>query len=259
MPQASSAPGSSAPASVTWQGVTLGESTSAVMARLGEPVSRQKAILGTYLLEYPALGGLGSLLLTDAAGTITGIRLSVADPAALRKPLLDPFGVAIGDTADRLTELRGQPQRYDDEGDGEFTSYYGMPSQVRWIYGLRDDGIFAIGVIMPYRAMRVTGVALAIPHPGATPKPPPIVMDGSSLIAAVRVTPDEVAADPDFEYSYVERIACGTGQHYVVTAETVLNAHHRNYDRIDAQCGSAPAPTRTFYFDITAIFGKAES
>src|SRR5690348_3431941 len=103
-------------APVAWQGVTLGETVADVIGRLGAPASRRKAIMGTYLLEYKALGGVATLSLTDGGGTITGIRLIAADAASLRQAPADPFGVSIGDSADRLTQLRGLPQRYDDEG-----------------------------------------------------------------------------------------------------------------------------------------------
>lgn len=164
------------PLVVTWQSVTLGERVDAVVSRLGEPHLRRKAIMGTYLLEYEALDGQATLSLTDANGTVTGIRLVASTEGALRPAVVDPFGVAIGDTVDRLTELRGQPQRYDDEGDGEFTSYYGTPSDVRWLYGLRDGTIVSIGVISAYRVVRATGVAVSVPTPrpsNATTPPPP--------------------------------------------------------------------------------------
>ena len=247
------------PAPIAWQGVTLGEKTDAVIARFGAPSSRRKAMRGTYLIEYPAFGGAGTLQLTDSGGTISGIRVSVDDASVLRKPILDPFGVALGDAADRLTQLRGQPQRYDDEGNGEFTSYYGKPSEARWTYGLRNASVYAIGVIMPYRVVRATGVVTAVgptPRPADAPTPPP--PDASSMDRAVKVTPEDVAADNQFEYTYVERVACGSGDHWAPRGDSVINARRRNFRRIDAECPST-GETRSFFFDITAVFGRNDT
>jgi hypothetical protein len=247
----------STPAPVVWQGVTLGESISAVLARLGQPDSRRKAIMGTTLYEFKALDGGGTLSLTESAGIVTGIRLVAADPATLPKPVTDPFGVALGDTTDRLTELRGQPQRYDDEGSGDFTSYYGRQSEVRWAYGLHDGTIQSIGVILPYRIVRASGAAVAVatPRPPGAPTPPP--PDASGMDRAIKVTPEALAADPQFEYTFVRAVACGAADHFSPANETIFNARRRNFSRIDAVCGST-GETRSFYFDITLVFGRAD-
>jgi hypothetical protein len=245
---------------VTWQNVTLGESVSSVVARLGVPASRRKAIRGTYVIEYKALGGAGTLSLTDGDGAVTGIRLVAADPSSVRPPLSDPFGVALGDTADRLSELRGQPQRYDDEGNGEFTSYYGKQSEIRWTYGLRNGVVFSIGLISAYRIVRASGaevvaVSVPTPQPPNAPTPPP--PDASALDRAVRVTADDREADPQFELSYVQRIACGKDDHWTPLGETFINARRRNFSRVEALCAST-GKKRGFYFDITAVFGRGE-
>jgi hypothetical protein len=257
LPNPTPLPVSTAAAPVVWQAVTLGESTTAVIDRLGAPKSRHKSLSGTYLLEYPALGGAGTLLLTDGGGSINGIRLSVADASALRGSPVDPYGIALGDTADRLSELRGQPQRYDDEGGGEFTSYYGRPSEVRWAYGLRDGKIFAIGVVLPYRIVRATGVAAAVPTPRPSDAPTPPPPDASELDRAVKVTPDDVAADNQFEYAFVQKTQCGTADHWTPIGETIFNTKRRNFSKIDAVCTSTGAK-RSFYFDITLVFGRAD-
>jgi hypothetical protein len=213
--------------------------------------------MGTYLLDYRAMNGAGTLSLTEGDGVITGIRLIGADPASQRTPVSDKFGVALGDSGDRLTELRGQPQRYDDEGGGEFTSYYGKASEVRWAYGLRDGVVFSIGVILPYRVMRASGAAVGVPTPRpsnvSTPPPP----DASGLDRALRVTPDEIAADPQFELSFVRRISCAANDRWAPAAETIINAHRKNFSRIDALCAST-GEKRSFYFDITSVFGRGE-
>lgn len=242
-------------APIVWQGVTLGEPSASAVARLGVPASRRKAIRGTYVLEYSALGGLGTLLLTDGGGVITGIRIAASDLSALREPLTDPFGVALGDTADRLSELRGQPARYDDEGDGEFTSYYGRPSDVRWAYGLRDDKVHSIGVVLPYRVVGASGAAMAVTTPRPPNAPTPAPLDASALERAVKVKPEDVESDAHFEYTYVQKTPCGLNDHWAPLGDTLLNARRHNYSRVDAVCPST-GKTRTFWFDITAVFGK---
>ncbi len=254
VPSSSSPP--SAPAGV-WQGVTLGEPIASAVARLGPPLSRRKAIMGTYIYEYRALDGEGTLTITAGAETVTGIRLSADDPSAVRPPVVDPFGVTIGDSADRLTELRGLPQRYDDEGDGEFTSYYGKPSEVRWTYGLRDGRVASIGVIAAYRIVRATGAVVSVPTPRPSNAPTPQPPDASGLERAIKVTPEELDKDPQFEYTYVRAMPCGTDDRWSPMSETILNEHRRNYSRIDAVCPST-GQTKSFYFDITAVFGRAE-
>lgn len=245
------------PQQVVWQGVALGESTQAVVARFGIPTSRRKAIMGTYLLEYKALDGAGTLSLTDGGGVITGIRLIADDPSTLRAHLIDPFGVALGDTGDRLSELRGQPQRYDDEGSGEFTSYYGKASEVRWAYGLRDGTIFSIGVIAAYRVVRASGAVVSVPTPHPSNMPAPLPRDASAVDRAIRVTPADVEADPQFEFTYIRRAVCGAGDHWSPQGETILNARRRNFSRIDAVCPST-GERHSFYFDITDVFSKAD-
>jgi hypothetical protein len=213
--------------------------------------------MGTYLLEYEALDGAGTLSLTDGGGAITGIRLIAANPSGLRSPLVDPFGVSLGDSADRLTELRGQPQRYDDEGEGEFTSYYGKASEARWAYGLRDGVVFSIGVISAYRVVRASGAAVGVPTPRPSNAPTPMPPDASAVDRAVKVTADDLDADPQFEYTFVRRIACGVDDHWSPLGETIFNGHRHNYSRIDAECPST-GEKRSFYFDITAVFGRAD-
>lgn len=213
--------------------------------------------MGTYLLEYKALDGAATLSLTDGGGVITGIRLIAADASRLRSPLVDPFGVALGDSADRLTELRGLPQRYDEEGGGEFTSYYGKPSDVRWAYGLRNGVVFSIGVVSAYRVVRASGAAVSVPTPRPSNAPTPMPPDASATDRAVKVTADDRAADPQFEFSFVRRIACGAGDYWSPTGETIFNARRHNYSKIDAECPST-GEKRSFYFDITAVFGKAD-
>lgn len=242
---------------ITWQGVALGEPIGAVIKRLGEPHLRRKAIMGTYLLEYEALDGQATLSLTDANGAVTGIRLIASTEGALHPPVVDPFGVAIGDTSDRLSDLRGQPQRYDDEGSGEFTSYYGKASEVRWLYGLRDGSIVSIGVISAYRVVRASGVAVSVPTPTPSNAPTPPPPDASSIEHAIKVTPDQFAGDPQFTFSYVRSIACGKGDRYAPMHETIFNARRRNYSRIDAVCPST-GEQRAFYFDITNVFGRRD-
>ena len=242
---------------VVWQGVTLGEPTASAIDRLGQPDSRRKAIKGTFVLEYRAFGGLATLTLTDSSGTISGISLFATDPSSLRPPPQDPFGVALGDSGDRLSEVRGQPQRYDDDGGGEFTSYYGRISEVRWTYGLRDNTIYSIGVIAPYRIVRATGAVVPVPTPRPANAPTPPPPDAGSFDRAVIVTPDDIAANPRFEFAYVENVACGNGDHFVPTAQTIVNLRHRNFNKIDAKCPST-GETRSFYFDVTAVFGRYE-
>ena len=240
-----------------WQGVTLGESIAGVVARLGPPDVHRKAIMGTTLYEYRAAGGDATLSLTESGGVVTAIRVIAAGTSTLRPPIVDPFGMEIGDTADRLTELRGIPQRYDDEGGGEFTSYYGKPSEVRWAYGLRDDVVVSIGVILPYRIVRAAGVAVAVPtpRPSGAPTPPP--PDASGVDRAFKITPDKLAADPDFEFDYVRKVACGAADAFDPSGETIFNAKRRNISRIDAVCPST-GEHRSFYFDITAVFGRSD-
>jgi len=244
-------------APVAWQGVTLGEPVAQVLARLGAPASRRKAIMGTYLLEYKALGGVATLSLTDGGGTITGIRLIAADAASLRQAPVDPFGVSIGDSADRLTQLRGLPQRYDDEGGGEFTSYYGKASEVRWAYGLRDGVVFSIGVISAYRIVRASGAVVSVPTPRPADAPTPTPPDAGAIDRAIPVTAAQLDADPQFEYDFVVRTPCGAGDAWSPLGETVLNLHRRNILKVDAVCPSTKQ-TRSFYFDITAVFGRAD-
>lgn len=250
------APAPSTAPAVVWQGVSLGEPVAAVVARLGEPMSRRKAIMGTYLLEYKALDGAGTLSLTDGAGAITGIRLIAADPSTLRPPAVDPFGVALGDTGDRLTELRGMPQRYDDEGAGDFTSYYGKADEVRWAYGLHDNRIVSIGVIAAYRVVRASGAVVSVPTPRPSNAPTPPPPDATALDRALKVTPEEKAADPQVELTYVRSTPCGKDDRWSPAAETILDVRRRNYLRIDAVCPST-GDKRSFYFDITSVFGGA--
>jgi hypothetical protein len=243
---------------VVWQDVTLGEPILAAFARLGAPADRRKSIMGTTVYEFRALDGDGTLALTESGGIVASIVLEAADPGTLRAPVADPFGVALGDTADRLTELRGMPARYDDEGGGAFTSYYGTASDVRWAYGLQNDVVHSIGVIQPYRIVRASGAAVSVPTPRPANAPTPPPPDASSIDRAIKVTPDELAADSQFEFTYVRDVLCGTGDKFTPTAETIFNAKRRNISRIDAVCRST-GEQRSFYFDITAVFGRAEN
>jgi hypothetical protein len=261
-PLASPSPGPSPSAmpsptpAVVWQGIALGEPLAGVIARIGDPESKAKSIRGTTVYGFRALDGNGTLSLTESGGDVVAIVLECDDPAALRTPVADPFGVQLGDAGERLTEIRGQPQRYDDDGGGEFTSYYGAQSQIRWTYVLRDNVVYSIGVIQPYRVVRATGAAVAVPTPRPSNAPTPPPPDGSSVDRAIRVTPEEIDADPQFELSFVRGVACGSDDRFSPTNETIFNASRKNIDRVDAVCPST-GEQRSFFFDITAVFGRA--
>jgi len=56
---------------------------------------------------------------------------------------LDPFGVRVGDSIDRLEQVRGQPDIVNKNGE---ELQYGPTKGVNWSYGVNDDKIVQIAL-----------------------------------------------------------------------------------------------------------------
>ncbi len=166
---------------VTWQGVALGENLEVVRARLGRPIFVRKIILGESLVEYPMRGTDATLLLTGLEGRVSEIRIEAPAPKQLLAPVSDPFGVNLGDSVFHLLAVRGNPDRSYDDGSGESTSYYGDPSAVRWVYAIRDNTVYAIGVQAPKPPppVRIGPRGTLVLQGTPTPRPAPIVLHGT--------------------------------------------------------------------------------
>lgn len=272
-------------ATLTWQGVTLGEDEDAVAARLGQPQYRRKGYPGTFLLHYSLQGGYATLLLTERDHKIVGVRTMSSQPRPQLATVLDPFGVKLGDSAQQLLIARGEAERFDDHGDGEATSTY-TTGRFRWVYDTRDGVVYAIAVYapLPPPVQLVAGPTKPVPEQYANqpvvappPRPSPVpsaqyanvplvpsntpepagYRNGSTMERAVIVKAGDQTAGFDFIYKYIAERPCVPGVEWRIVGSEILNQRRRNFNRFDVEC--PPTGTRgIFWFDVTAFFGKAE-
>jgi hypothetical protein len=117
-------------------GISIGDDATAALAKVGSrPLPAQGDSVLSDFESYP-----GWMLVVYYAKSVVSIAIEVLPPGAPTKQP-DPFGVALGDSADRLTALRGKP----DAVDGKLWRY-GPANGVGWIYSIVDGAVARIAV-----------------------------------------------------------------------------------------------------------------
>ena len=128
-------------------GITLGEDARGVLRRFNLRTMGTPSIAGIATAEhtiaqvrvFPAAysGVVMMIVFTDKIELVMATGSS--DP---RGHFADPLGVRLGDSPERLVQLRGNPDEYGENGDVS----YGPAHGVRWFFSVRKDKISSIGV-----------------------------------------------------------------------------------------------------------------
>jgi hypothetical protein len=129
----------------TLYGVSIGENASYALTGLGLGPSRfHAAAAGSPRpqAEYRvALADYGKALL--ALSFDTRIKsITVARYGTRRSDIVDPYGIKLADSIERLTSKRGLPTSIDAHHD----YVYGPATQVHWVYGFGDGLVTSISV-----------------------------------------------------------------------------------------------------------------
>jgi len=139
---------------LSFYGVTLGETMDDVRDQFGPPQKQVKA-KGDPVWMYPLDEGDAGLIIEFLGGGAHRIMVATKSTTS---HLVDPFGIRLGDPVDRLRSVRGEPSKI-------------VPDDI-WVYGPEH------GVSWTYtqRANRIDGIwlegelkALPVPSPGPTP------------------------------------------------------------------------------------------
>lgn len=128
-------------------GITLGEDAKGVLRRfnlrtMGTPSFGSVLAVDQTLGQvrfFPANFGdvVMMIVFTDKIRMV--MALGSSDP---KGHCADPFGVRLGDSPERLVQLRGNPDAYGENGEVR----YGPAHGVHWFFSVHNDKISSIGV-----------------------------------------------------------------------------------------------------------------
>jgi hypothetical protein len=215
----------------SWLGVTLGEPLSAVSARLGDPLAVAK---DPQLTKFVYLTEDTNAFVTVLSehGIVTGVRLwSVT---TLPGKTHDPFGLALGDEADKVIAKRGKPTRQAADIDGPFDAY--QDRDVLWLYHIKgDQSVTSI-------TLSTTDSAIAdVPQ-----QPLPAVHSGESEADAVRIVQPSAADTKRWEQMFLAIRPCGENGTWLVRK----TERQGSIDVVTASCNLGGV-SRQFYFQPT--------
>jgi hypothetical protein len=116
----------------TLAGVTLGEETAAVIQRLGLTPLHAALEPGQFQVRvFPASKATMSITFDD--------KIRMIAVMSNGSSFVDPYGVKLGDSLERLLSLRGNPT-----SKNESTYQYGSSDQIRWEYDIKEGSVAMI-------------------------------------------------------------------------------------------------------------------
>jgi hypothetical protein len=110
----------------------------------------------------------------------------------------------------------------------------------------------------------VLAAAVVLHGAPATPSPAPpapatvtvdALHDGSDVDHAIVVTAPNSHLGAAAELNYLLKLKCGTAGGWRITKQSTIETLTGTFDQLDTECSDNSA-TRSFFFDITAFFGK---
>lgn len=162
-------------------------------------------------------------------GVVSGVRLwSVT---TLPGKTVDPFGITLGDTVDKVVSKRGKPVREAADIDGPFDAY--QDGNVLWLYHIKgDQSVTSI-------TLSTTDTALAdLPQ-----QPLPNVHSGTSAADAIRIVQPNAADAKRWEQMYLAIRACGDNGTWMIRK----TERQGSVDVVTASCNLGGL-SRDFYF-----------
>ena len=187
-------------------GVTLGETGDAVRARLGEPAlanDKPEISIWTYPLDNKHV----ALNIFLSRGRVTSLSIALTG-GAKQSLFADPFGLHLGDGADTMFAVRGQPRDMI-----ENRNIYATGPGFDWVYQF-DKGI-AASILVD------ANIALNGPLPSPVAGPPG--HDGTSLERAIRFKVANQTQAKLYEAVFLARFCDGKGTWQPTAVSTLAN------------------------------------
>lgn len=242
-PQSTASP-STAP---VWQGITAGEPTAAVEARLGPPLLAHFLPDGSIYDWYSGPNEHSYIIVADEGGYVAFVRAFPTRDGVPMTGLTDPSGVTLGDSETQVRTRRGPPQKVTENDEALFFQYNDGDAFM-WVYDFDRGLVHGIALYDRDILERFASGALT----NKTPQPGHIE-DGSSIANAFVLH----ARSEDEGVRFEDYYALGRGgcARWTMKLQSLLAVRGRQYDRIDLVCNETKHQISVF-FDITSFFGK---
>jgi len=249
MPATAQSPSQSPPPQSDIEGIVLGESASALIARLGEPLLvRVQVSGGVSESDYLYINSYGNALLFVhiLRGNVAGVSMKLVpspSPSAANAPVPSALGIGLGDPASEIEALPKNELISLNASEGDVVSTYRGQNNWEYMFTNTDDKVAWIEVyLMPSALKKLPSL------------PDPTLHDGKSLANAIAlVAPSEKIA-VQAEYTYVAAHPCTDNGEWHGTRAPVIRRSGRTYDELLARC-STDGTRRSFYFETTGIPG----
>jgi hypothetical protein len=228
----------------SWVDVRLGDPIRAVQDRLGDPLRETQMRDGEIALRYLVHDMNALALVYERANRVIAIRLRSNDAAKPASAVTDPAGVSLADSLGTLEQKRGTRSRTITAEGADIAVYYSADG-IESDYELHDGAISAITV-----SASAGDVRRFVKEPGAAL----VDHDGNSQDRAIVVRQPSEMTGIHWEYVYIAYHPCDGSTRWKVNGQSLIQGA-TVYDRIDVTCPSTGAK-RSFFFDITAYFGK---
>jgi hypothetical protein len=238
-----------ATAAPSFAGVTLGETESALISQMGEPMLRRNAPGDAIEYVYVGLGNTIEFVRVER-GNVVQVAIKAAQPKdAISGDPPAALGITVGDPPSKVLAL-GQDRFVTALKDGDDTTgiYRG------------DDGL-QYGFTTSYAAGNITQVlarldpakAQALP---ATTAPQPILHGGTSFDDAIIIRAPSESVGVKSEYVYLAVHRCADGGRWQSKDQKLQTHAGTPYDVLTVKC-SGDNSVSTFYFNIAGYFGKS--
>lgn len=237
-----------ATAAPSFAGVTLGETESALIAQMGEPMLRRNA--SGNAIEYVYVGAGNTI---EFVRVVSGNVVQVAVKAAQPKDAIsgDPpaaLGITLGDPPAKILAL----------GKERFVTALKSGDETTGIYS-GDDGL-QYGFTTSYAAGNVTQVLARLDPAKAqalapSTAPQPILHGGTSFDDAIIIRAPNESIGVKSEYVYLAVHRCAGGGRWQSKNQGLQTHAGTPYDVLTVKCSTDNSET-TFYFNIAGYFGK---
>jgi hypothetical protein len=225
----------------SWIDARPGEAVTDVRARLGDPLRRELAD-DVFASRYAIARFSAYATLYEKSDRVVEIRV-VARSGDAAPNVTDPFGVSLGASYDALKTKRGTPAHNATQGH-DYVAGYDNSDGTRSLYEFSSEKVVAIELLMTLESI------------AKLPSPAPFVEHTGDSIAHAIV--DVQASDQDstaWEYLYLAYHPCSGDDRWKIVKQALHQERSRAYDILEVTC-PANGDQRSFFFDITAGFGK---
>jgi hypothetical protein len=231
-----------------WFGLAFGTPVVSYRQRLGDPLQVDATPSERKARFWVASGPPVFLIVSERRGAVTG--LEAVTEAPLTGPVVsveaDPSGVVLGSTIEEVAQRHRAAQRSTDR-DGAVRLIDRMDSA----HGIVADYRFGNGRLVA--AAWFTPASTDGPQlPGAIPFAEPAGESEGTAILDVQTNDRDGVA---WEYLYLRYHPCDAKTAWRISTQSVRQSNARAYGVLEATCPSNGSK-RTFFFDVTAFFGK---